>query len=90
MTVPEFVDAVIRYCSMTRASVTSWGRTEGHNRAVGGVPYSAHRFWLGLDVVYDEPPGPRDVPTEIAARLGLRLIDEGDHDHLQPLTWTKG
>lgn len=27
---------------------------------------------------------------EMAARLGLRLVIEGDHDHLQPLEWSPG
>lgn len=28
--------------------------------------------------------------AEIAGRLGLKLIAEGDHDHLQPLDWRAG
>ena len=89
MTLHDFVDAAIRYCAMTSASVTSWGRTTIHNAAVGGVSHSAHRYWLGLDVVYDAAALP-EFRLETASRLGLRLIAEGDHDHLQPTNWPKG
>lgn len=87
MTHHEFVDAVVTYGLMTGASVTSWGRTKARNSQVGGVPVSAHRAWLAVDVVYDTP-----VPegVEIGRRLGLRVLPEGDHDHLQPLDWSAG
>lgn len=93
MTIDEFAEAAAQYCYMMRASVTSWGRSEKHNEQVGGVKNSAHRYFRGLDVVYDDPmllaqdPSPR---IETAARLGLKLIAEGDHDHLQPLDWRAG
>lgn len=89
MTFPAFCDAVRTYCTMTGASVTSWGRTPKHNQAVGGVAFSAHQVWLGLDVVYDAPveEGVRKV---WAGRLGLRLVIEGDHDHVQPSEWAAG
>lgn len=89
MTVPEFVDAVRRYCALTDASVTSWGRTPKHNAAVGGVAFSAHQAWLGLDVVYDTPI-PDERCREWAARMNLKLIAESDHHHLQPADWRAG
>lgn len=89
MTLHDFVDAAVAYCQATGASVTSWGRTRAHNTQVGGQPYSPHRFWRGVDVVYDEPV-PAEERIETARRLGLFLYAEGDHDHLQPRDWTKG
>lgn len=111
MTLCEFVQAAVMFCQLTGGSVTSWGRSQLRNRALGGVHYSAHRFFLAVDVVYDDdlsveqinaateknggpiearPQPSRAAKIELATRLGLLLIDEGDHDHLQPLTWTKG
>lgn len=88
MSLHAFVDALVTYCALTRGSVTSWGRTTLHNMNEGGVAYSGHRFWLAADVVYDEPPPPADR-KELGRRLGLRVLPENDHDHLQPLTWEK-
>lgn len=88
MTTGEFYERAKTYAMLTNASGTSAGRTEKHNKDVGGVPYSAHRFWLAQDLVYDGPAPPDgDI---IAQRLGLKLIREGDHDHLQPLDWVAG
>lgn len=89
MSPQTFADAIRAYCQAMGGSISSWGRTEAHNRKVGGVPGSAHRFWVGADVIYDALPAV-DPATEYAARLGLKLIREGDHDHLQPLTWRAG
>lgn len=85
----EFRSALDSYCSITRGSVTSYGRTEHHNKAIGGVKHSAHRYWVGADIVYDDVV---DLETAIqtAARCGLKLIREDDHDHLQPLGWVAG
>jgi hypothetical protein len=82
MTPVEFFDALRTYCGATNASITSYGRTPNHNRKVGGVPTSKHQTWLAADVVYDTPillP----TRTALAGHLGLRLLDESDHDHLQ-------
>ena len=89
MTLGDFAEAVRAYALMTGASATSWGRTMKHNQAVGGVPYSAHRFWLGCDVVYDAPI-PETERKEIGKRLGLRVLPEGDHDHIQAFDWSAG
>jgi len=89
MTVGEFAEAAYQYAMLTGASATSAFRTEARNRLVGGVTYSAHRFGRAVDVVYDTTP-PREVRDILAQRLGLKLIDEGDHDHLQPLDWGAG
>lgn len=89
MTIGEFAEAVATYGLVMGGWVTSWGRTKHHNTTVGGVPYSAHRFWRGCDMLYDDPP-PREERVETGRRLGLLVIIEGDHDHLQPLDWSKG
>jgi hypothetical protein len=98
MTLGEFAEAAAQYCLMMDGSVTSWGRTTKRNTAVGGAKMSGHRFFRGLDVVYDDPTMlqadhptyPDGVRIIIARRLGLKLIPERDHDHLQPLDWEAG
>ena len=89
MTIGEFWEAVAQYAMMTNASGTSPGRTKKHNKEVGGVEYSAHRFWRGCDLVYDEPL-PVNDRVIIAGRLGLKMIAEGSHDHVQPMDWSAG
>jgi len=78
----EFASALQGYCAATGASVTSWGRTRTHNAAVDGVKDSAHLLWTAADVVY-EVGLPVDLLDKLAGRLGLMLIHEDDHDHVQ-------
>lgn len=85
----EFDAAVRQYRFRFAASVTSAGRTVEHNTAVGGVARSAHLFDVGADLVYDAMPALGEC-LAVGERLGLRVIREGDHDHLQPLDWPKG
>ncbi len=80
----DFAAALIAYCGATRASVTSWGRTPAHNKAVGGVPTSYHTAWLGADVIYDLALPAADR-SSIARHLGLEVIHESDHDHIEPI-----
>lgn len=84
MTPLDFHTALMAYCYATGASVTSYGRTAQRNGAVGGVPNSKHRIWLAADVVYDLQLD-EQVRLEAAKQLGLKLVIEGDHDHLQAL-----
>lgn len=74
------------------ASVTSWFRTDLHNKAVGGVAHSAHRFGLGVDILFDTPIEHIDGVgfMEDARRLDIKVVAEGDHMHLQPLSWEVG
>ncbi len=93
MTVGEFAEAVAMYCLLHGGSITSWGRSTKHNTDVGGVPGSPHRFWRGADVVYDDASKLTTIDTALvgeAQRLGLKIILEGDHHHLQPLDWPAG
>ncbi len=82
MTPHEFHAAVMAYCGKLGASVTSYGRTERHNFDVGGVLYSKHMVWLACDIEYDATP-PLNVRKKTAAQLGIKVIPESDHDHLQ-------
>lgn len=82
MSVSEFATVVFVLGRIYGLSVTSWGRTAARNEAVGGVRTSKHLSWLAVDVVPDD----RSVLEELsaaAARLGLMLIDEHDHLHIQ-------
>ena len=85
----DFLDAVFTLGLKYGASVTSWFRSDTRNKAVGGVPHSAHRYGLGIDLVFDSPPD-QDFLLEDARRLGLRVLPEGDHHHVQPLDWSAG
>ena len=81
----SFPVALEVYCRMTRASVTSWGRTVAHNAAVGGSATSRHLEWVAADVVYDDkhPSGLQlTVRQSLAEAMGLHRLVEGDHDHL--------
>lgn len=95
MTRSEFYEAACQYAALTGASQTSGLRSFKHNAEVGGKPFSPHLFGLGLDLVYDDltmltDPVKGARNKEIANRLGLFLLREGDHDHLQPLDWRAG
>ncbi len=83
MTPTEFGSALIAYCFATRGSCSSWGRTQKRNGLVGGHSRSYHLVWLAADVVYDEKMD-YDYRARLAARFGLKVVDETDHDHLQP------
>lgn len=89
MNVIEFHLAMMQYCVVTAASETSARRTIKHNLALGGVAHSAHLVFLARDVTYDVDL-PLEYRQEYASRLGLTLIPEDDHDHLQPADWKKG
>lgn len=91
MTVGEFHEAVYQYCLLTGGYTTSGIRTKKHNAAVGGVPFSPHLFALGEDILYDDVATHTDpARLEIAKRLGLKIVVEGDHDHAQPWDWPAG
>lgn len=91
MTIAEFAEAAYKYCLLHSASTTSGIRSTKHNKDVGGVPFSPHRFGVAMDVVYDDPLTRNELARiEVAKRLGLRIVIENDHDHLQPLDWPVG
>ena len=87
----EFAERVLLLKQYVPFSVSSWGRTDAHNTAVGGVEKSAHRQWLAADVIPDDP-SPRTLAVLIldAGHLDLEVIDEWatkGHYHVQPRGW---
>ena len=51
---------------------------------MGGHKDSYHQTWLAADVGYHpNPKPPLAQARKRASQLGLKLIREGDHDHLQ-------
>lgn len=79
----SFVNKVLILKIRWGFSVTSWGRTEKHNKEVGGVVGSLHLLFLGMDVVLDEQKKNVEFEKD-AERLGLVALFEDDHYHLQP------
>ena len=79
----DFVKRVLHVRLKWGLSVTSWGRTPAHNKAVGGVEGSLHMMWTGLDVVL-ESPGQNIEFEKDCSSVGLHAIYEVDHYHLQP------
>lgn len=84
ISVQTFALAVYRYCFATGGSVTSWIRTHSRNNSVGGVADSYHLTGLGCDIVVESKMS-TDDRHKLAASLGLRLVVESDHDHVQLL-----
>lgn len=69
-------------------AVTSMRRTPGGNKAVGGVPGSKHLSGDAADFV----PQNGETMAQLAARLAktypdARVINEGDHVHVQRSGW---
>lgn len=89
MDLGAFRVSVLVYCYQFEARERSGIRTPRGNKHVKGVTYSAHLVGLGADVVYFERP-PLEHAKRWAQQLGLKLVREGDHDHLQPLDWKAG
>lgn len=87
MTIEQFAAALHALCHPYGGSITSWGRTNRHNRYVGGVEGSPHIWWLGADVVWDKLPALGELQV-LARSLGLMIVREGSHDHVQPWGWT--
>lgn len=82
MRIGDFAERVWQYCQLTHGSVTSWVRSAKRNAEVGGVPDSQHLRGTGADIAYDAPL-PLGVRASAAEQVGLQLISERTHDHLQ-------
>ena len=90
MTVGIFCENVKALVEPHGGSVTSWGRSDKRNQSVGGIPNGPHTWWLGADIVYDDAvPNILALQSE-ATRLGLKVIREPGHDHIQPLNFPAG
>jgi uncharacterized protein YcbK (DUF882 family) len=65
-------------------TVSSWGRTVSHNRAVGGAEQSQHLVWTAADLV---PQGAMSMAelhdAAVASGNFGYVLDEGDHVHVQ-------
>jgi uncharacterized protein YcbK (DUF882 family) len=83
MTALEFAARVLQLAVAVRLSVTSWIRSPRRNQQVGGVAGSRHLDGCAVDVVLDDPAD-RPALQRLADRLGLRVLDEADHLHLEP------
>jgi len=63
--------------------VTSWWRTEEHNKEVGGLPNSKHLTGDAIDVTWvGDAPDPGMLQT-YSASAGVRIVREGTHEHFQ-------
>lgn len=83
MTPHDFLDMKMALAARFAFRETSGYRHPLWNETVGGAATSQHQVWLGTDIVLW-------YATDLAAfkkqagRLGLTVVDEGDHLHLQP------
>ena len=86
MTPSAFAEALQSYCGWSGGSVTSYGRSAARNAYVGGAEESRHLLWLAADVIYypNEEPN-MGKAQRMARKLGIRVIREDDHDHIQSL-----
>lgn len=86
MDLMAFIIHVFTLLYKHQGSVSSWGRTKKHNKDVGGVTNSYHLLWWSVDVILDvNRPDPAFVSD--CKLMAIRAIWEGDHYHLQPLSW---
>lgn len=76
----NFYEKVVEVCIKHQCSITSWVRSPKHNAAVGGVPNSKHLTGQAVDAIVD---GNYKAFIEDARSLGLKVIRESDHVHLE-------
>lgn len=82
MTPSEFLWRMIAMSTRYPFRVTSFYRDKDSNLAVGGHPHSRHQFWLAMDVILRNQDDKAGFITD-AKRLGLVIVDEPDHIHIQ-------
>lgn len=86
MTIGSFCTIVFAVCKVFGGSVTSWVRSDAHNKAVGGVANSKHLAGLALDVVLDKGGEAEAKPCIDALRAcKLRAFWDKDHIHVEVL-----
>jgi len=78
----EFVFIILHVAVTYKFSVTSWIRTPKRNKHVGGHPHSKHLLGLAVDIVPDDPDDKAIIMLTFR-KLGLMVLDEGDHIHVQ-------
>ena len=82
MTTLTFCSYILTIAIRVPMSVTSWGRSEKRNKAVGGAAQSRHLIWQAVDIVLDKKADKSKLYIE-CDRFGLRVLDEKDHYHIQ-------
>jgi hypothetical protein len=65
---------------LERRDLTSWYRDAATNARVGGMANSQHQWGLALDVL---PNARGRAFARAAGAIGLIVINEGDHFHIQ-------
>lgn len=78
----RFEDKLAILRALHPISVTSWFRTRAHNKAVGGAANSKHLSGQAVDVRIGDD-GDRSQFKADAERLGLWVLEEDDHIHVQ-------
>ncbi len=89
MTPIEFLLALMQLYSKFPFSETGGQRTVQRNLDVDGTANSPHLHWVGRDVIFEKKPT-RSELVETARRIGLTIIPERDHHHIQPAAWIAG
>ena len=98
MTFHEFCNAMLQLMCACGGRITSWGRSPFGNDEVGGVSTSYHLLLMGVDWVWSEAELMATTVSDkggatrngkermkiLGPRLGLLVLDEGTHLHLQP------
>lgn len=82
MGIAEFSNLVALVVLFASGSVVSWLRSWKRNQEVGGHESSLHLVGLAVDIVFDDDVE-KKAGMQMAERLGLLAIDEGDHVHIQ-------
>jgi len=78
----RFEDKIRCLALLFDLSVTSWIRSRAHNSNLGGVSDSRHLLGLAVDIVLDDNRETADFRIH-AVSLGLQVIHEPDHLHVQ-------
>ena len=94
----EFCDSCAQLMVACGGRITSWGRSPFGNDEVGGVVTSNHTIMMAVDWAWSEAEimattvsngagttmNGRERMKTFGPRLGLQVIDKGDHLHVQP------
>ena len=83
MTASQFAECILTLALRFSFSVTSWGRSLRYNQEVDGVASSFHLDFRSVDILLD-PLAHKDGFILRAEQMGLLVLDEGDHLHVQP------
>jgi len=78
----RFEDKIRLLAVLFPLSVTSWLRSRKYNAQVGAVANSPHLLGLAVDIVLDNQNDRADFEL-MAKGIGLLVIHEGDHLHVQ-------